>query len=373
MGTTVGEVYEHAREKYRLRLLGGKAGLCNPVHWIYIAEDIQNLPFLKGGELAITTGLFTQSGVSASDFVQKLALHKCSGLVVNVGKYVRPADVTPEIVAFCDRCGFPLMTMPWDVHLVDVMQDISFLLMQNVQSGELLSATLQNALYQEPVQDNALRLLERYGFPVRAAYRLALMRNVDNPADVTRELNASGLKYHLFPHETLWALLYRVPEEKPVARKAEELPAVLGGIRAGFSDVLPGLEEIGRGYRQARFALAAAEYRRCRSARFEDLGLLQILFSVTDTRRLEAVRQRRLGALEQYDLAHRADLTETLRTFLVCGGVVETARRLHAHRNTIVYRLARIREIVGDDLDDSDVRFELLTAFSIREFFSIRG
>lgn len=371
MSTPLRELYEPTREKFRLKLLAGKAGLGNAVNWIYIAEDMQNIPFLEGGEFAITTGLFTQSGVTLTDYIQSLAVHNSSGLIINVGKYIQPVDITPDITAFCDRYGFPLMTMPWDVHLVDVMQDFSLLLIQNIQSTETLNTALQNALYQEPVQDNILRIAERYGFPRQAKYRLVLIQNLQSPANVERELNASGLKYHIFAHEALWILLYRVPEKEP-ARKVADMLCYCDSIRLGFSDTFTTLSDLGGSYRQARFAMAAAVYWRRRVVSFSELGLLQILFYTTDTQRLTAMQKRQLGALEQYDLAHHAELMETLHTYLICGGVLETAQQLHTHRNTILYRLKRIREILQVDLDNAAVRYELLTAFFIREYFQIQ-
>ena len=35
------------------------------------------------------------------------------------------------------------------------------------------------------------------------------------------------------------------------------------------------------------------------------------------------------------------------------------ARALHVHPQTARYRLARLRELLGDPLDDPDARFEL--------------
>jgi hypothetical protein len=41
------------------------------------------------------------------------------------------------------------------------------------------------------------------------------------------------------------------------------------------------------------------------------------------------------------------------------GNSVEMAAALHLHPQTVRYRIARLRELLGDELDDPDVRFEL--------------
>ena len=41
------------------------------------------------------------------------------------------------------------------------------------------------------------------------------------------------------------------------------------------------------------------------------------------------------------------------------GNSVEMAAELHIHPQTARYRVARLRELLGDQLDDPDARFEL--------------
>ncbi len=41
------------------------------------------------------------------------------------------------------------------------------------------------------------------------------------------------------------------------------------------------------------------------------------------------------------------------------GNSVEMATALHLHPQTVRYRIARLRELLGDQLDDPDARFEL--------------
>ena len=58
-----------------------------------------------------------------------------------------------------------------------------------------------------------------------------------------------------------------------------------------------------------------------------------------------------LGALIDYDASHGAQLVMTLSEYLDCGGNYDaTARALSVHRNTLKYRLRRIREVSGHDL-----------------------
>jgi len=72
---------------------------------------------------------------------------------------------------------------------------------------------------------------------------------------------------------------------------------------------------------------------------------------------------RRLAA---HDADKSTNYLKLLRVYLENEmNVAETSRRLYLQRNTCLYRLNRIREIGGFDLDESDTRLELLLAFRI--------
>jgi DNA-binding PucR family transcriptional regulator len=57
----------------------------------------------------------------------------------------------------------------------------------------------------------------------------------------------------------------------------------------------------------------------------------------------------------------------TLEAWLRHGTIAQTARALHAHRNTILYRLERIQDITGLDLEDGETRLNLYVAVRCSE------
>lgn len=61
-------------------------------------------------------------------------------------------------------------------------------------------------------------------------------------------------------------------------------------------------------------------------------------------------------------------LQETLLAWLRADGHRPTvARELHVHPQTVRYRMTQLRELLGDDLDDPEARFELELALRARE------
>ena len=80
-----------------------------------------------------------------------------------------------------------------------------------------------------------------------------------------------------------------------------------------------------------------------------------------------AFQTEALGTLVEYDRSHGADLIRTLEAFFTANcSPKEAASLLHVHRNTVLYRLERIAEITGMDLNSSDIRLRLHLALHVR-------
>ena len=70
-----------------------------------------------------------------------------------------------------------------------------------------------------------------------------------------------------------------------------------------------------------------------------------------------------LGSLNRLPDEERAVLVGTLRTWLTCGGSVDTAAKtLFCHPNTVRYRLNRVTEHTGRSLTDPRAVTELTLA-----------
>ncbi len=72
------------------------------------------------------------------------------------------------------------------------------------------------------------------------------------------------------------------------------------------------------------------------------------------------IAARRLAPLERLTPKARRRMEETALAYVQHGGnAAAMARAMHVHPQTARYRLARLREALGDGLDDADERFEL--------------
>ncbi len=101
---------------------------------------------------------------------------------------------------------------------------------------------------------------------------------------------------------------------------------------------------------------------------FARLGALRLIFHLADNPELRAFQRDVLGPLENSDATRRSEFVRTLDAFLRAGGNhMRAARDLNVHRNTLIYRLERIQELLGGvDLEDPETRLNLQLALKIR-------
>ncbi len=98
-----------------------------------------------------------------------------------------------------------------------------------------------------------------------------------------------------------------------------------------------------------------------------DLGVYQLILSLSDRDKLLAFGDQTLGKLVEYDLRQHADLIKTLEAFFAChGNLSQTAEMLIVHRNTLLYRMNRINQIAEIDLNRPETRLALHLALTIR-------
>jgi hypothetical protein len=153
-----------------------------------------------------------------------------------------------------------------------------------------------------------------------------------------------------------------VPDPEGPGRAAK-LERAVGERRMAFGPAGP-LSAFGFSWRLARDALRAAQ-----AGALDGEGLIRADDHLADVMLfqgralVERISERRLRALSDLTPAARQRLEQTALAYLSHkGNAAATARALHLHPQTVRYRLARLRELLGDSLDDPEAHFELEAA-----------
>ena len=99
---------------------------------------------------------------------------------------------------------------------------------------------------------------------------------------------------------------------------------------------------------------------------FAEIGIFNLLRNATDRNELNRYLSPSILKLQEYDQKMETHLVDTLHVYLLeNGSIKDTAKRLYLHRNTVIYRLNKIRQITNLDIDQARIRFLLLLSFAV--------
>ena len=173
-----------------LRLLAGEGHADRPIRWVHVSELEDPTPWLKGGELILTTGLGVGSTPAKQRaYVKRLADAGLTGLGFGLGF---THEKTPRsLITAAGNADFPLFEVPYPVPFIAITEAI----FTRIVAGQY--DTLQRAVDAEHVLTRAVMegsgpdgiarsladvtrgwalLLDLHGLPIASTGRAASMR-----------------------------------------------------------------------------------------------------------------------------------------------------------------------------------------------------
>ena len=92
---------------------------------------------------------------------------------------------------------------------------------------------------------------------------------------------------------------------------------------------------------------------------YETTILFVIMSTLSENKYCTETANNIIMPLITHDKEKHTKLVETLRVYLNCKNISETARKLGKHRQTLIYQLKKIEELTGLSLDNNDELFLL--------------
>jgi purine catabolism regulator len=136
-------------------------------------------------------------------------------------------------------------------------------------------------------------------------------------------------------------------------------------VRAGLGGEHPGLRGISRSYLEAQQAVEVGRKLRPERLLHHYDEIAPYLVLAQNPMVVERYVDHVLGPLTSAD--NRGALMETLETVLARGTVKEAAAALNLHRHTVLYRMEKLRELLGGDTDEPALRQRLQLALDLRK------
>ena len=138
----------------------------------------------------------------------------------------------------------------------------------------------------------------------------------------------------------------------------------------GISSVVEKLKDLARAYKEARIALEVGKVFDIEHPimSYENLGIGRLIYQLPTTL-CEIFLQEvfKKGSLESLD----RETLMTVQSFFENNlNVSETSRKLFVHRNTLVYRLEKIRKLTGLDLREFDHAVTFKVALMVKKYLT---
>lgn len=143
-------------------------------------------------------------------------------------------------------------------------------------------------------------------------------------------------------------------------------------VSVGIGQVAENIKDLAKSYKEAQIALEVGKIfdgeRNISS--YENLGIGRLIYQLPAT--LCEMFLQEVFKRNSVDSLDRESLS-TVRAFFENNlNVSETARQMFVHRNTLVYRIEKIKKITGLDLREFDQAITFKVAMMVRKYLSSR-
>lgn len=383
-----------------LKLVSGSKGIYKIVRWVHVVETPDLLRYVQSDELVILTGVGVSNDISAFiELVQGLIEKNAVGLILNVGKYFKKVPI--EINKIAEENDFAILELPWEISIAEITRIICEEVVKRHIEEISFQDLLMNIIFFNKIsyEDFAQRISD-LGYGSINSYRIAivstesLQENLCSKSDkddkslihikdiffnsVNSAVSDSrGRPISYLQNKSVILLLINEKERytklnvlSQIIRESckKNFPDISVSIALG--NVYTEFSNIKKSYTEAEKALKVirAEGKPDETMFYSNIGAYKLITEIENTAILKDYYYDTLGKLDQFDLQNHTDFAAILYAFLQeNGSYIQTAQRLYMHRNTLMYKINKVQELLNRDLSDPKVRFECYLGFLVKK------
>ncbi|ATD56252.1 PucR family transcriptional regulator ligand-binding domain-containing protein [Clostridium chauvoei] len=384
----------------KARLLAGKSGLNREISLPYVRNTESISKWLYGRELLFVT--YESSKKESDDLL--LLLEECidknlSGVVILIDdKDIE--NIPKKMIDRADEERLPLFIMPWDIKLIDIIQEIFLKIEEKREESKNAKHFLESILFsQDQAYEDINTLAEFYNINLRPYHFICIFKvkefnnisyeseNVSKSILTSLEEMLSIKDHTIIPmqyanHLMVLVLADNSEEIKNSLKATEAVFNIMNSrysnveVNLSFSRIRDTYSEIKTSYKEAFKALSLIDiYSKETSViKYNELGIVKLFVELNDIKEIQQYCYENLGPILEYDKSHGMNLIGTLKCYFENNRhLVKTSQALFIHRNTLLYRLATIKELIQKDLDDAMNNLELFNSILIYEFLNLQN
>lgn len=373
----------------KVKLHAGEKGLDRVITYPYVGQTASVSEWVHGGELLFITGVAHDIN-SLPQLLRECISKKLSGLVVLTGsEYIE--KLPQELLDMANDADFPLFSMPWDLRLIDVTKEITRLIDYDQIESKKIHRLLNYLIFTADAEDKPtldhealvnLKISNYNLVAVFASSKFLTLLGDSQETNLQHYLKELCEARHIPSHSMIYGnkvvLLISARTQKELEtyitylEKVYESLAILCNddkLLLAIGDIHKGPTQIRTSYQEAEATMSILQRISFKQlCRYKDLGLYRLFLQMKPSE-MEYFYHSQLDVLIEYDKCNNSDMLDTLRIYLEAyRNISKTAKTLVIHRNTLLYRITKIEEILGRDLGDPHVCIELLLALVIKTY-----
>ena len=368
MAVALKELYAAISPQYHVKL-HTESCFDKMIAWTHVVEDIEFISSLHGEELVFFSGLNCTSEDWLKRYITELDRHHVGGLIMS---FRGEETFSKEIVGFCNEIRFPIFSASWTTPYMDIMRLFAEILLKNEQRETNLIAAFKNAIYYPENEGSYLSHFERNGFLRDMEYIVVILScHTYDEETGNEQLN----KIEKFILENVIAYeenrrliilaagysLHKIQEEfQRLCGKDSNVYAGIGTVAGRSRDIHRSHENAYTAYRLTKTGIPR------NLLSYDELGIYKILADVKEEEIYPEFVSETVGELMKYDREKHTDYMNILEVYFEndCSAV-HTAQTLYCHKNTLAYKLDKIKRILGYDILKNENRVKIMVAIYI--------
>lgn len=385
----------------KMKVVAGKKGLSNIIRWVHIMEYPEYTKWLKGGELLLISGVAIKDDINALiQLVNDISSRNVAGLVINIGPYI--GQTPKDVIELANYLNFPVFELPFEVKFIDVCQSICNAIFMSRMERESMDKFIKDIIFRDLViTDDILNKAVCYGYDSRKIYSSFVIQiddygnliegNINSWEKGILQLNQS-IEQTILDVINKWnkKIIYVNQSETiiviiPISEKddcktiAQDLMKNIQfkiqnlSISISIGNQFKELKDLKRSVYNAQNALKILKIYKEKNKiiNYEDIGIYKLLFEMDKHEKMKDIYYETLGNLIDYDIKNSNNLLNTLEVYIEqSGNLIKTAELLFVHKNTLIYRIRRIEEILNCDLKNVNHLLNFSVALKIGKFLS---
>lgn len=375
MAVALEDLYREIEPMYDMRLVTDSC-FHKVIEWTHIVENPEFIELLHGDELVFSAGIQYTSEEWLMDFVQKLIDAGTGGLVLSLHE---GQNYPQRIIDYCNEKEFPLFSSGWKTPYLDVMRIFASILLENEQRETNLNEALKNAVYYPEHEAAYLHHFEHNGFYRNMRYTMVILschayrEGEENKRlqELAKQLQYSDFRGIVVEDEDRLLIMIA---EKTLKQVQQIFQTICKDSRvyAGIGDMVNRLQDLKDSYEHAMVAYQLTKTAIATNLLiYDELGVYKVLSDLKHEETGEAFIQEVLGQILEYDEKEDTDYLEILKAFFKndCS-IMHTAQAMYCHKNTMNYKMNKVKDILGYDIMTNENRVRIMLALY---FMKMRG